>query len=182
MTKYFLIIALLSQFIAKSQHTMHWDKVDPPKYAYGNISIDANKIFRFNNNPRTEIQNKGIDFDVEIGARDGHVAVFIYYGRFDPIKYQNYGIGLDYFIHYLRDSGIEFSIGGAYGSILRKLPTGSEGESGWANFLGYSARAKTVYWILDNVAVELKFQYQQRNDIAVAGIYEGTVGVILKFN
>jgi hypothetical protein len=58
---------------------------------------------------------------------------------------------VDYFIHWLRDSGIEFSVGGMYGSVLRELQTGNQGETGWANYLGYSARIKTIYWIVDNV-------------------------------
>jgi hypothetical protein len=42
---------------------------------------------------------------------------------------------VDYFIHWLRDSGIEFSVGGMYGSVLRNSQTGNQGETGWANYL-----------------------------------------------
>lgn len=177
MKKWFLIVAILQGFMATAQHTLHWDKVDPPLYKYVNLSIDPNKIFNFNENPRTQTQNKGIDFDAEIGARTGHVAVFIYYGQFEAIKYQNYGAGVDYFVHWLRDSGIEFSGGLSYGSVLRQY----EKDERWANYLGYSARIKTVYWILEDFAVELKFQRQERNDIGTC-IYEGTVGATYKFD
>jgi hypothetical protein len=45
------------------------------------------------------------------------------------------------------------------------------------NWLGVSwifRKDQNDLWIVDNVGVELKFRYQQRNDIQV--VYEGAIG------
>lgn len=111
------ILALLISISALSQD-----------YFYVNGSIDPNNLWEFTDNPRTKNPTLGYDFDLEVGARDRSVGVYMFYGAFQEIDYQNYGWGVDYYVAF--SDVLEGSLGGNIGFVMRK---GSYGN--WGAFL-----------------------------------------------
>lgn len=87
-------------------------------YAYARVTVDPNNLLGIVNNPRTQEQTNGLDFDIEVGARDRHVGVYVTYGRFENIGYQNYAAGVDYYVNWVPE--LDMSLGINYGVVLRK--------------------------------------------------------------
>lgn len=151
---------------------------------YVDLSADANKLTGLVDNPRTEVDHRGLDFDAEVGVHVRAIGVYLFYGRFEAADYQNYGLGVDgYFIDTER---LDVSAGAGISRILRRIPWGAYYErevwidqSGYANF---HVRTVGTYWILENLGVSGRLQYQRRPDLEVYGIFEGAVGIKYKFN
>lgn len=145
------------------------------QYAFANANFDPNKAFHFMDNPRTETDHTGLDFNLETGIEAGNVKVFIYYGRFQTMGYQEYGMGADYIFH-LYDN-LDLTTGLAYGSILRMAEYYEEPT--WMNMLAWNARTKLIYW-LGNFGINGSLQFQQRPDIESYGIIEGSMGIMFR--
>lgn len=193
MKKAILIFAMVFVTMAFSQnYGMKWSEKDRPDYWYINGSFDLNMAVGIKDNPDTaEFNDRGLDFDVEVGARDRHVGVYIFYGRFDAMDYQNYGAGVDYYVHWLRQKdvylynpftgrrgkvihGIDMSIGVAYGTVIR-----------WNNFAfnGSHARAITTIWFGENFGFTMRFQLTKAGDLPNKDFRkEGAIGFTYKFN
>lgn len=164
---------------------------DPADYVYISGRLDLNNTFGIVDNPRTENEILGFHTDIEIGARDRHVGVHLDYGFFFEQDYQYYGLGVDYYIEALRDrelnvfgvqilDGTEFSFGVGYGVVLRKIQ--QQEKQVWGGSTGYNLRGQTILWITEDFGVPLVLKFQQRGDIPKYGIFEGSLGVIFKFN
>jgi hypothetical protein len=72
-------IALMAITIGYSQNTLHWDVFAIHRYVYSSLSVERQTKYSTQENSVTQVQNKGIDFDVEVGARFGTRCCFIYY-------------------------------------------------------------------------------------------------------
>lgn len=153
-----------------------------PDYWYLNGSFDVNKAFDLKDNKRTVDDKHGLDFDFEAGARDRHFGVFMFYGRFDEMGWQNYGAGVDYYVDWFRDYNIELSVGIAYGVIILEDDIRTK-EKRRHSFNGNTIRGVMTYWITNNIGLTGRFQYLNRGDLPNKdGILEGSVGITLKFN
>lgn len=141
---------------------------------YVSFSFDANKLFNLKDNSRTEIDWKGLDYDFEVGAIDENIGVYLFYGAFPNAYYDNYGVGVDY---YLRPAKrLTISLGNYYSKVMRK---GKYKHLGGAVSF-FNPRFKLgvdTSWI----TIELIAKLQSRGDIDKR-IFEGSVGVTKKFN
>lgn len=167
------IIALLGSLcIANAQnYGLKWSEPDKPDYVYLSPSFDANKAFGIKDNPRTETDHRGLDFDLEAGIRDNHVGVFIYYGQFAAMDYKNYGLGVDYYV--VPTNKLHLSLGAYYSVIIRN---GNESATSYI-----SPRAITTVWLGNTIGLLAKLQYQGRPDLDKR-IFEGAIGIIIKFD
>ncbi len=147
--------------------------------AYVDFSADGNKLFGVIDNPRTEIDHRGLDFDFEIGARSKNIGIFILYGRFEDADYQNYGMGADYY--FAKGESFDISVGGAISNVMRKQYFGEERNPHWGTSIGWAPRVKGTYWVIPKFGLSGRFQYQRRPDIAIHGILEGSLGIMFKF-
>lgn len=139
---------------------------------YISLTTDVNKATGLIDNPRTENDHRGLDWDLEVGLNPDNLGIYIYYGEFAIADYKNYGLGAEYFP--LNNQQYELSIGGSVGSILRK-------DSGnWANFITVNARSVFTLWIYKNIGISARAQYQVRPDINTHGILEGSLGIKLE--
>jgi hypothetical protein len=151
------------------------------KNSYVNIdvSLDPNKAFQIIDNPRTINDHKGLDFDVELGANEGKTYVYLFYGRFNRMDYQNYGFGVDQFL--LITDNFEWKAGAGISVIMRKQLFGQQLErEGWGAALGYHFRTVGDLKINKHVSLTARLQYQRRPDINI-GIVEGAVGIAFRF-
>ena len=150
---------------------------------YIDLSVDPNKAFSLIDNPRTEVDHKGLDLDLEAGVVSDRFGAYLFYGRFEKAGYQNYGVGADYY--FLELERLDLAAGVGMSRILRKVPTGAYYErTAWADvggFANYHVRLTGVFWLLEDLGVSGRFQYQRRGDIE-KGILEGAVGVRYKFD
>ncbi len=144
-------------------------------YTYFNVSLDVNNAIGIKDNPRTNPQVNGLDFDLEVGARDRMVGIYINYGMFNEAKYQNYGAGLDLYLDIVEN--LDTSIGVGYGAIMKQDIYGT-----WGAFTAANARVVTTINITKEVGVSLRLQLQQRPDIDVFAILEGSIGITYKIN
>lgn len=165
--KYILFLFLLSVSMGAQTNT------------YVDIGADANKLFSAIDNPRTENDYRGLDFDLEVGALEKKVGVYIYYGRFEQANYQNYGLGMDYYL--LKNRNLDIAIGSSLSNVLRKQYFGINYDlSEWGGYLGWTARIRGVYWVLPKLGLSGRFQYQRRPDIKIHGILEGSLAITYK--
>lgn len=155
------IALLLSLYITGQEHKVY---VVP--------SFDPNKAFGVVDNPRTEIDNRGLDWDIELGVSPRNLGLFLYYGEFAAMDYKNYGVGIEWFP--VRQDMYEWSIGGSAGSILKKV------NDSWANFVTGNLRTTFVYWAFEGVGISFRGQYQGRPDLKVTGIFETSIGLKIK--
>lgn len=169
-------------YTAKAQNV--YGKKDAADYVYISGSFDINMAFGIKENEDTVKKDRGFDWDVELGAREEYIGVYLYYGRFDNFDYQNYGLGVDFYVENFRDvgflifDGIEFTFGAYYTSIGRKQPSGSWG---WAT-AWISPRVKTILWTGD-LAWELITKYQVRPELPNKdGVFEVSAGLTYKFD
>ena len=171
-----------------------WGVKDPASYFYADLSFDVNKAFGLYDNDRTVVDHRGLDWDLEIGVRDSHVGLFLFYGRFEEMNYVNLGAGLDYYVHWLRDTkfklynplnnewvdfvdGIEFSIGNAI-TIADRIR-----EDDWRGGEGFTylnPKARTIVWFGD-LGFTLTAKIQSRPELGKK-IFEGQAGFIYKRN
>lgn len=137
-------------------------------YFYLDGSVDVNNAFDI---VKTNTEPQGMDFDVEAGYRKGLAAYYAYYGGYNKIGYQNFGIGAD--IYLLESVKFDLSTGVNIGGIERTT-------SDLTHF-AYAIRLKPIYAISDIVGVYTKVQYQQRPDRDIHGIFEVYAGLQFKF-
>ena len=153
-------------------------------FVYADFSADPNKIFGVIDNPHTEVDHRGLDFDLEAGVVVDKIGAYIFYGRFENADYQNYGAGLDY--HFLGRSRVDLAVGAGLSRIVRKLPAGAYYErEEWADvgsIANYHIRTTAVFWILEDLGLSGRFQYQKRDDVEVHGVFEGAVGIRYKLD
>ena len=164
-----------------------WNKKDQADYFYLSATFDANKAFGLKDNPRTDHDNRGFDYDLEFGFRKDFGAVYTFYGAFNEIDYQIYGAGVDLYIQPLRNSkmnigntliydGIEFSIGAYYSEVIRSNRYDQHGSfTAWFN-----PRAKILIW-RGNFALEFVGKLQNRPELGKY-IGEGSIGLTYKFD
>lgn len=155
-----LILSLLLSFTTNAQE-------------YVNFSFDANKAFHLKDNTRTANDVYGLDYDIELGSRDKHIGVYLFYGEFKNVGFRNYGAGVDYYINIF--DNIDTSIGGAYSIIKEKDFRNDFVGVGW-----YHLRAVITIWILPHFGVSFRGQIQDRNDVSKGYILEGAIGVSLR--
>ena len=153
-----LILSLILSFTINAQE-------------YVNFSFDANKLFHLKDNPRTVNDVYGLDWDIELGARENHIGIYMFYGEFK--KFNNYGAGVDYYVNILKS--IDTSIGGAYSVIKEKDFRNNYVGVGW-----FHLRAVTTIWIIPTIGLSFRVQYQDRNDVSKGYIIEGAIGVSLR--
>lgn len=148
---------------------------------YFRAAVDPNQLFGIIDNPRTETETFGLDFDLEAGARYKRVGVYITYGRFENIGYQNYAGGVDYLIPIIKK--VETSLGFNYGVVMRRDDNYyiSEfdpiDEPVWSGSSALAFRGVTKLPIIKNkLSIPLVLQYQQRPDIGT-WVLEGSIGL-----
>lgn len=142
-------------------------------YQYATLSVDPNNLWGIVDNPRTKTQELGYDYDIEIGARDRKVGVYIFYGAFQEIEYQNYGAGGDYYVTF--SDAVEGSLGANIGFVLRKGHYGN-----WGAFISPAVRANLTFWMGEYFGITLRSQLQNRPDIGLDAIYEGSFGITIR--
>ena len=143
-------------------------------------TVDPNVMFGIIDNPRMENDPTGVDWDLEVGAYAGRFSAFIYYGRFEEIKYQNYGMGSDF--HIYSDHNFQWSVGGSVGMLSRRYLSGADWDRHvWFSWMQWNARTTGTLWWTDNIGLSVHVQYQQRGDLKIHGIIEGRVGIKYKF-
>lgn len=145
---------------------------------YTSLSFDVNKAILHIDNPRTETDWKGLDYDVEVGymadERDGNIGIYLYYGAFPNAFYTNHGFGVDWYI--TLSERFKISIGNYYSTVKRHKEYKYLGSS----IAYFNPRGKISYdtsWI----TIELIAKLQSRGDIGKA-IPEGQIGLTKKFN
>ena len=84
---------------------------------YASFSFDTNKLIFHKDNPRTEEDWKGLDYDVEVGAIEDNVGIFMFYGAFPAAYYSNYGAGIDFYTHPIKN--VYLSLGNSYVFVAR---------------------------------------------------------------
>ncbi len=92
----------------------------------------------------------------------------MFYGRFDTIKYQNYGVGVDFYP--FKIDNISASIGVGSGVILRKDYSNHTGA-----FIAPYIRGVITYWFNKWIGFSLRANGQNRPDISKTLIFEGMV-------
>ena len=141
---------------------------------YFQAEIDPNKAFGIIDNPRTETDHKGIDFDAEIGVVHNNIGAYVFYGYFHNAYYQNYGAGTDYY--FLKSDNLNLGIGAGLSVIMKKIFFEHQSR-GWAGFVAWHSRFLGVIWLNDRIGITGTLQYQRRPDIATKGIIEGKAGI-----
>ena len=176
MKKTILLFALVITTMAFSQnYGTKWSEKDQQDYVYFNGSFDLNMALGLKDNKDTaEFDDRGLDLDLELGARHKHVGVYIFYGMFDAIEYQNYGGGVDYYVYWFSDYNFDLSLGASYGVVIR--------DNNFT-FGGSHVRAMTTFWITKNIGATAKFQLTQAGDLPNKAFRkEGSIGITFKFN
>lgn len=193
--KNILLIVLLTFSISMSaQYETRYGHKNPADYVYVAGSFDPNMAFGIKDNKNTLAPDRGFDWDLELGARDRHVGVYMFYGEFREFDYLNYGAGVDYYVQWLRDEaidlynpfngkylgqltdGIDLSIGLYTSFVLRQDGTDNYG-SYWAKV---SARGQIIIWN-GNVGLLLIGKLQDRPELNKFKL-EGSLGIIIKFD
>jgi hypothetical protein len=124
--------------------------------------------------------NKILDFDLEVGARANKIGVYLYYGRFDREDYQNYGMGIDYYL--TKGDALDIAVGASFSNVMRKQLFGlNYDRSEWGTVIGWASRVKAVYYVFPKFGISGRLQYQRRPDLEVHGIVEGSIGILFKF-
>lgn len=172
-----LILSITSMGMAQSR-TAEFGQTN---YVYTELSFDANTAFGIKELERTAKKDRGFDWDLELGARDRHVGVYLFYGRYDRMNYQIYGVGTDYYIQWLSNTkvlffdGVDLTLGLYYSSVMRQ-----DVDDNWGAFQSWvSPKIKTIAWVGD-FSLSLQAKWQGRPDIGKR-IFEGSLGVGYRF-
>lgn len=187
MKKITLLFMMATTTMFSQNYNKRWSEKDPADYVYFNGSFDVNMAFGLKDNADTaEFDDRGFDFDVEIGARDNHFGVFMFYGKFKEINYQNYGAGVDYYINKFRDAkilnGVDLSIGVAYGVVIRQ-DYDNDPEKTKHGYNGNQLRVISTLWITNDIGLTLRFQLTEAGDLPNKTFRkEGSAGITIKFN
>lgn len=143
-------------------------------FVYASVFVDPNNLLGVIDNPRTQTETTGLDYDIEIGARNDLFTIYMFYGAFPVIDYQNMGFGVDVNVNLFEF--INTSLGFNYGFVTRTY----EGAS--FSFLALGVRGIVSIPISEKFAIPLKLQLQQRPDIRPFGILEGSIGLTFKID
>ena len=141
---------------------------------YINFSFDVNKAFHLKENTRTLSDVYGLDYDIEIGAKENNFGVYAFYGRFNEAGFVNYGAGVDYYLPIFEN--IDTSIGITYSPTKQR-----DFRDKWEGVGMYSARAVTTFWI-KNLGLSLRANIQNRTDVSKGYVLEGALGFSFRFN
>lgn len=162
-------------------------------YAYVRFQLDPNNLFGIIDNPRTEVEILGFDFDFEIGARDRHIGVYLTYGRFEKQGYQNYAAGVDYYPYWFENhsiyiynpisgvrskliEGFDLSVGINYGLVSRKYHNKFEPGYNWGGSGAMAMRGVIGIKFSKNISIINTLQYQQRPELKKF-VLEGAIGI-----
>ena len=137
---------------------------------YAGLAIDPNKAFGIIDNPRTEMDHRGLHFDVEIGLLEEKFGFYLLYGRFEQANYQKLAVGADYFL--INKEKLSIGIGSSVSNIWKKKSSSHEN----VQYLGWLGRLTGIIWIYPEFGLVGHFQYQSRPDLEVRGIVEGKIG------
>ena len=169
-----LFLFLLPVFMAAQDHEVYFD-----------LSADANKFSGVIDNPRTEVDHRGLDWDLEVGLITDSLKWYIYYGEFRAINWTNYGSGLDFYI----EKGDWYDVVAGLQVNFISHPFEVYNEDGSfafyadynASSLGVGARLAGVFWVFRNVGLSGRLQYVTRPDLEETfGIIEGSIGLTYK--
>lgn len=166
------------------------------EYAYVRLQADVNNALGIIDNPRTQDEILGADLDIELGARDRHIGVYITYGRFEAQDYQNYAAGVDYYVYWLEDlqvklynpfngkrfdliNGIRLSAGINYGVVMRRKQRSYKPV--WGGSGAIAIRGTAALKIYKNLNAVTTLQYQQRPELGKF-VLEGAAGIQYNFN
>lgn len=152
-------------------------------YTYLRLQVDVNNALGIIDNPRTDPEILGLDFDIEAGARYKSIGVYITYGRFNAQGYQNYAAGVDY---YLPISKLTLAAGINYGQVLRRsvpfyVPSLEPVPSPrWKSRGAIAARGVMLYAITKRLQAVSTLQLQQRQELDKF-VLEGAAGLQYSF-
>ena len=138
---------------------------------YAGIAIDPNKAFGIIDNPRTEMDHRGLHFDVEAGIIEDKFGFYLLYGNFEQANYQKLALGTDYY--FLKAEKLEIGIGSSVSNIWKKEISSNESDT----YFGWLGRLTGIIWIHRNFGLNGHFQYQSRPDLEIRGIFEGKIGL-----
>jgi len=138
---------------------------------YISLSFDVNNLLNLKDNTRMEQQVNGLDFDIEIGAIDKNIGVYVFYGAFPNAKYYNYGAGVDYYIKPLK--WLNLSLGNYY-SVTKRTKDYKYLGGGSSYF---NPRARIIF-VHDYFNVGLVGKYQTRLDLDKR-IFEGSLELVI---
>lgn len=171
-----LIIILICSIVVGTVTTAYSQKVPDADYMYLDFSFDGNKLLNIWDNPRTEVDHLGLDWDFEAGARDKRVGVYIFGGMFVEADYMNYGLGADYYL-FPNTQGLDLSLGVYYSQVLRQDSNGT-----WGSFTAWvSPRGRLIYWINDMLGINLTTKGQRRPELGKT-VWELSGGLTIKFD
>lgn len=143
---------------------------------YFGFNFDANKAFGIKDNPRTEIDHRGLDFRLEAGAVVDNFGIYITYGRFKSTtteaEFWQYGAGVDYYVDV--SNWIEVSAGVAFNPFKEKDFRGL-----YENVGTFSARFRTTLYFHQSIGLTLTAKLQQRSDVSKGYVGEGLIGLTL---
>lgn len=138
---------------------------------YTGIAIDPNKAFGLIDNPRTELDHRGLHFDVEAGIIKDEFGFYLLYGKFKQANYQKLAVGADYY--FLQNKTLEIGIGSSVSNIWKRESSSVENDT----YFGWLGRLTGIIWIYPNFCLNGHFQYQSRPDLEISGIFEGKIGM-----
>ena len=141
---------------------------------YVKVSFDPNQALLVVDNPRQKQDVRGLDYDAELGVRDGKFGVYVFGGAFQEIDYQNYGYGVDFYPNVIPN--LETSIGVGHGFLVRRF------EDDWGAVMAFHFRAVATYFITDHIGIGGRLQYQQRPINSSFGIIEGHIEIKYRFD
>lgn len=145
--------------------------------AYVSFSFDANKAFNLKDNPRTQTDWQGLDYDIELGfmadERDANIGVYLFYGAFPKAYYRNWGFGFDWYYSPLER--LNLSLGNFYQVTKRHSEFNHLGGS--HNFI--NPRGKISY-DLNCLTIGLIAKLTNRLDIDKR-VFEGQIELKKKF-
>lgn len=147
------------------------------EYAYVRLQADVNNALGIIDNPRTQDEILGADLDIELGARDRHIGVYITYGRFEAQDYQNYAAGVDYYVYWL--DNLTLSAGLNYGVVMRRKQRSYKPV--WGGSGAIAIRGTAALKIYKNLNAVTTLQYQQRPELGKF-VLEGAAGIQYNFN
>lgn len=163
-----------ASIINGSKPSLHYKYHDNPLgHWYVSGSFDVNNGLDLS---QTEMEPKGLDFDVELGVRSRSFSYYAFYGEYSKIEYSNYGAGIEYF--FIEDSRVDVTIGGNMGVITRDRSYLNKPIS----YLTAAVRSKAIYDISNSIGLFLTGQYQLRPDRNIHGIFEPMMGIQFYIN
>lgn len=138
---------------------------------YTGVAIDPNKAFGIIDNPRTEMDHRGLHFDLETGFIKNEFGFYLLYGSFKEANYQKLAAGADYF--FFKNEKIEIGIGSSISNIWKKDNATQDKDT----YFGWLGRCTGILWVHPKFGLNGHFQYQSRPDLEVTGIFEGKIGL-----